>query len=1146
MRTYQAEKDYFFIKNREAFPKLPSSAVDMEQPIDEKSFIAKPGTSDYIWVYAGNTYRTVTADKKLELPLAEDMSTISWDIYKNNGQFFAQMILFVSFDRDKPHVNFERIVEDICLTLEKNLTKFNELVKKFNMERDILKDELPITEQMLMDNLNVTVIITFHDPKMITNSLQKLPEDCSIYVKTKFIEEYEKDFEFKTTRCYVLTKEKGDNLFFLEKKENGFVEMKEIKCKNLGFLRKSLGESVYKSGILPDFSQTPASNGTCPSNLQILTDFLSRQQMAASKVSPSYTILIINKGKHKIIAVNPLIPNSTPVYPIGKKQTISFSIDHCKVGEVLLVQSHPGLLEEKNLLDHKDESKRTKTISSFNFTHIPTQLAFEAETLRRQAAETWKPLIAHAWLLLVSRLWIFQTALEDESFKLSDPADPIYDCLMRANLTNFGWLQKALNITQKSPDDQVEIEKEHVTEIKRQWREVNSTMTCWKRPFRFHNPTAPVELGTAVMVLGVDPVGHATKLTRFQAMPILPDNQKILANRSVRFVIDENYRTIISSCLPEASNPPLNADTIREYLYADDQFSSNHPVTAKLTVLYSPVFIEKNGWIEKFTSEREQILHILSSDIFNGIQNFLEYSNESLPKIRKWITEILTQSTFSAVNASLLFCLNIQKGDYQCRFLVGVGNNMALAFEKGESQPITKIGAMYEIQEVAVSLSSLKKPDKLGTGGIESLTSFLNPSRIRQEVCIQIAIVEDPSVEILLIPGRILTPESFMPMPGKESKLGIRTYTPDIKSLGIIEEKDSSPIKNMLAALMARRKKLLELITDKNMISAWNKLEKLSGVTEEKSQSGRSFFPEVDFDKALARITKSFKEPTEKLLDSSSAQTFNEAEELSELNYCSDCDEFISKVNEYFEPLNLEPDSSTELDEAKEKTGSISNKLTDLESEVVTKLWQAAIHEEKDLPTFVDNDYANIVNTPEMNWNKIRNRYFLYFQGLTDSIALFVPTQTIEQPKLIEYIHGLGQFYFNTLNIANRGSEAQEILTFAHLLCLLPNEKAILKTINGKLNTFDQYYLDNLAPKFWIQLIKLLTFLYLPKADLYENPANNLEQLQFKLIELSSTSSQTTSRSSELISQSFLTSLVRVLVPSSDSSDHYGLGFYPY
>ncbi len=1149
----------------------------MEQPIDEKSFIAQPGTSDYIWVYAGNTYRTVTADKKLELPLKEDISTISWDFYKNDGHFFAQMILFVSYDRDqRQKFDFSKNVASICLALERNLTKFNELIKDPDSLQDQLKQMPSLIEQILTKNLNVTVIMTFHDPKKITNSLQTLPEDCSIYVKTKFVEDNEEEFKFETMYCYVLTNENEHKLFFLEKTiTNGQPDIieKEIECKNLGALRKMLGESIYKSGILPDLSETlfNLDGKTHRSNLKILTDFLSRDQTASSKVGLSYTTLVINKGKHKITAVNPLMPTS-PASPIENEtknsESISYSIQHYKAGEVLLVQSHPDLLNEKNLLDRleqKDEinvddnyndkendsdvdddveQKSTEEIFCFNFTNIPTKLAFEAETLRQQAAKTWQPPITQAWLLLVSRLWAFQTALEDKNFKLSDPADPMYACLMLANLTNFGYLQKALNITQKSPDDQVEIENEHVTEIKTQWLRASEaksrskksqTTTSWKKAFRFHNPEAkvPVEHGKAIRLLCVDPVGHATKLPSFQAMPIPPHNKKILESRSIRTSIDENYKNMISVCHPAASNDLLTADTIREYTYTDDQLSYNQDtiITAKLTVLYSPVFIEKDNWVgKKFASERDRILFKLSGDIFKGIEHFLQYSAESLPIIRTWITDILTNSSFSGVNASLLFCLNIKQGHYQCRFLVGVGNNMALAFEQGKSQPITKIGAMYEVDNVAVSLSSMNKPDKLSTEDL--LTTLLNPSRIRHEECIQIAFVDDPFAEILFILGRRLIPEFYSPMPQKKSKLGLRTFIPDIKSLNIIEEKNSSPIKNLVNALQARHEESLGFITNPNMISAWNKLERLLRAKEEKAPIAKPFFPSISF----SRVDHIIKEPSDSQhgSDNSGRSSYKEEEEegivnLKDLNGCADCGEFIGGVNAYIETLNSEID--TELKESKE-----NDKLTELESEMVAKLWQAAINEEKDLPYDGQNDFAGMERFPEMNWNKIREKYFFYFQGVTDSIALFVPTPTIEQPQLIEHIHGLGQFYFYWLTANGKGSEAQEILTFSHLLCLLPDEKAILKNINGKLKTFEQRYLEKQAPKFWIQLIKLLIFLYLPeKAYLSQNPVNNLEQLKAKLTEFSGSSSQTTSRSSELRSQSFLTTLSKVFEqPSSD------------
>ncbi len=1084
MRLYREDKGFFLIKQNLQFQNLPASQVNIEQPLDTKSFVEEQGTSEFIKVYAGNTYRTVKTDKPMELPLEEGISTTTWDFYKKNGDYFAQMSLFVSLNQNSKGLeNFSEIFRGISVALEARFPSvFNNIKKTPDYYKDfltnLLKQILSYYKLDFTKTLNITVVMNFYETQ---KSIKSLPDNCSIYVKDSL----EKDFVFHTNQCYVVTKNELLHLKKVSKPKEGFTKS-VIECKNFEALKKKLGKSTFTSGFIPNVPESRIGSDTSDNNnLRSIINFIPNN---------THKTFIYNLGSHMIHVFSPLKPDETiGLTPPLKKakemkyetETASCTLKYFVENETLLIETSPFFLNEN------------KEVIDFN--KIKTQLVSKAENVRQQAVSTWQPLTAQAWLLLVSRLWLFQDGLEAEKFTSLDPVGPLYTCLYQASLKNINKLLKALNNTQSSADDKVEIKEEHLLEIKQQWdtaEQENKNQINWRQAFRHKNSDVAVENGGPVRVMAMQPVDHAIKLHNFLVVPFPPNIKKVLDSRSVSFDFLNVSNAIITSCKPSMIHNSVLSDTVCEFFYQkNNNFNmytdESDRVSAKLTVVYSPIYTEHDGWAQEAEKNRELIFKALSTQIFENINIFLEYEPDYLTLIHERLGDILTQKPFNQIQASLLFCLTVKQGNSTMRFLAGIGSGVALVFPKNSS-PIIEIHAMYDSNDVPVSLDSLIKP----IGNESELLSMFLPSSIRIQKSLQLKVVKDPKAEILLLSGRDCTHKSLKPMESeKDSTLGFHSYTPDIKAF----EKDEkgNPIVETIKALQLLRKELLEIIANPQMQSAWGKIKALLEVKNDQ-------VPVEEEMRLVKSMTNAFKKLTNTtgLSDSLSSMfkkvgslVTKEDEKLTVVkeakNNRDPSNILTTKIKSVNECIYVEKfiEGCQELAESK-----TSLKLTSDEIAAVRDLWRIAVDEAKPFAKQVEEDDSSEIL---ISWQNIRKKYFSYFQGVNDSMVVIAPTVTIEPPKLFEYIDGLAQqnLYSSSPSLHHQ-EEAKEILVFAHVLCSLQDDSTILSHIRAKFESFDTHVLGEQFCDFWRQLEQYLIYVYAPKLqvnrELHMNSLNEL------------------------------------------------------
>ncbi len=1072
MRLYREDKGFFLIKQNLQFQNLPPSQVNINQPLDTNSFVEQQGTSEFIKVYAGNTYRTVKTDKPMNLPLEEGVSTTTWDFYRKNGDYLGQMSLFVSLKQNSKGIkNFSKIFTQMSARLDARFPSiFNNSIKNgSDYYKNFISNQLRDLSTTLACNiteiLNITIVMNFFAAQQ---AIKSLPENCSIYVKDS--DSLEKNFIFHTKQCYVVTKNELLHLKKDSKSTEGFTKS-VIECKNFDTLRKKLGKPTLSSGLIPNVPDSRIGFDTSSkNNLQTIINFIPTNRRMT---------VIYNSGSHKI-RVNPLKPDETKglAPPLEetkeikhKTDTVSCIVKYFVENETLLIETSPFFSSE-----NKEE---------FDFNNIKTQLISKAENMRQQATSTWQPSGAQAWLLLVSRLWVFQDGLEAKKFTHVGPIEPLYNLLHQASLNNLGKLIKALENTQTSSDDKVEIQAEHLLEIKNQWstaeRENKNQTLNWRQAFRHQNSKVAVEDGGPVRILAMQPVNHANKHSNFLAVPCTPTIKNVLDSRSVSFNFLDFSSAIVTSCQPSMIHNNVLSDTVREFFYEKNKYSGiymdqSDQVSAKLTVVYSPIYKEYDGWAQDAEENRELIFKALSTKVFESINIFSEFwwnDTDHLYCIRERLAGILTQRPFNQIQSSLLFCLTVKTGhDYNKRFLVGIGSGVAIAYPKN-SPPIIKIYAMYDFNDVPVSLDSLDKP--IGNES-ESLTQFLYPSTRIQE-SLQIAIVKDPETEILLLSGRDFTHKSLKFI--KTTKdLDLYMYAPDIKALE--QDEKQSPIDKTIADLQPLRKELLKMTADPYMQSAWVKIKSLLEVKEVKNDQ----IPLEEEPQLVKSMTNAFKKLTDTAVLSDSFSSMfkkigslvmkeEEKQMLEETKETLDTSNMLkTKIKSVNECIHFEHfiEGCRELAESK-----ISFKLTQEEINAVKGLWHIAVDEARPFSKTEEDDSSEIF----ISWANIRKIYFPYFQGVNDSMVVFSPTSAIEPPKLFEYIYGLAQQNFNSSTQHNK-EEAKEILIFAHVLCSFQNESTILPHIRAKLESFNTRTLGDQSCDFWRRLEQLLIFKYAP------------------------------------------------------------------
>lgn len=934
------------------------------------------------------------------LPLDNAIKTITYDFFKNNGDFICQVILFISAEQDQKEsrtstkMSIDSLEQHIH-TLMKPILNDYIADRRHDLELMFLNK---FTAQITGLFQSITCVLTTVKPENIKNTRISLPKNCDV-----FLEDEKVSFtalRSGTDQCYVVTK---DKLFHYKKGKPDTIVRQEIKLTQASFSKLKDNLLTLKNGHSLD--------GFFPQSLESLSlhtviNFLPPQHQPVKLVTnnnsgkSTYTTLVINQGKHVVRIIN-----SQGSFT----QIDGHIIKNLQLNDIVQIESQPGLLNiDKQEIETKE--KKYELIPAY-FKEVKENLCTQAEAMRREAYKYWEAPTAKTWLFLISRLWAFQERLE--SGELQQPEDPTYELLRKASLTHFWPLTKALQNVQTLEVNAKEISEDDLTEIKKQWQEASTneqkslplTLT-WQQAFKNQHRNAPIQIGGEVRALAVMPINHAHKIRNFTAFPI----PRVLSTQSkcVEHHFLKGQNIIILSLMPPASQTLSTLDAIREFYC----YNAYDPL-AKLTVLYSPRYIEEPGWQQDMQDVRDRILKSLAEQIFTNLDKFNSGLTEGL---RGFISTVLSRSPFKDVKANLLFCLSLPASTATHRYLIGVGNCMALTFRDNAVDDSNIIKALYDSEkDVPVLLNSLNKPDDPG--------KLISGSHIRQSESIQIVYISGTEDDILLCSGRLIGPDLLDERSvAVTSKFKFREYYLNLQKLlseNKKEIKEGELINQVTQALQKNRRKFLDIIENPNMISAWKKLE------------------------------HQLRERNPPLLDNDVSAKIKL--EVKNINSCSNVEKFI----QLFNFLKLKTDHS------------LATSLSIEESNMIRNLWQIATLEAKGLSG----------SQITLTWQQIRARYFIYFEGIKDFMAVFSPDLYFKRFSLSEHINALADQYFLPLQQAGKKEQILEIKAFNHAISSVDNDEKIYGLIYQKLKFIDQQ--GSLESGFWMDLAKVLIFMFI-------------------------------------------------------------------
>ncbi len=1064
-RNFQMKKDFFVMMTESKVDKFITS-IAMGKPLTEDIFFDSTGTSEFIRFYSSNTYRTITErpEKKSELSINQKMTTITWDFFKNNGDFLAQLITFISKDNGPLEKQFlESFKTEIGGLIEYILTSYI-LGKDDDIEKSFANNLTSFLDQLLSGqnkSINITSIFTTLRPEL---SESQLPKDCDVFLENdQFTFQ---DFRTEANKCYVI---KDDKLKFVQREHNNsiFKSEQDITCLDINKLRNTLSalNPQGKGGFFP-FNERKKI-------LQIILKFVPAQDKSkiikSQKAESAYSTVVINKGTHCIS-----LKESTSFGTWISKLVPLATIQHYRKDDIIQIESHKGLLAEEkeiSLVDQESKEKFKKDEKYFERlypTNLKSKLLAKAEEERRKIYQSWNNPQAKIWFLVISRLLFFQKRLEDSNFKPELlPEDPIYQRLREASLDSFWSFAKALEMTEIDESDV--ISKEGLEEIKDLWeKESKDQKLGWFEAFKKRYPGASLHNGKEIGVLTVVPYNYVCQMRNFSAFPISTDVTKQLKTFNYQLSRDQN--SIIFSEVPSILEPQLTLDTIREFHYVvEGNFR------AKLTVLYSPRFIEEKDWQQHMKDTCNLVLSSLAKKIFDNLYLFRE---ENEADLSAFITSVLSQGPYNEVNASILLCLTVPQSVGTRRYLVGVGNCLALSFKN--EQCTATIGARYSEKGAPILLNSLNKPD--------NPKALIPSSSIRKRESIRIIVMPDPRQKIFFIPERI-TRKFLKPNPEFKSKLNFKEYDLDIeKLLSGTEIKDQKMIDNVIKALQNKRREFLDIIENPSMISAWNKIEnwlrgqqfksvekELKELEKKKSKQDPED-SQLTISNAWNKIGdlvrglqfQSAENNPQELEEEASHQDL--AEESSQLTKFVSLRDKVDKCTTATDLIIALEDFSQQYYEVKEDQALFSQD----EGFMLGRLWSIAEIEPKGFP---DSKHSEQV---ALTWTQVRGKYFLYFQGVKDLIAIANPSSSIGcRVELFQHVNAFAEQAFYPLQFAGKKQEALEIQTFKQIICAIGNDNhKIYNVLYQKLNFLDSNSLNILLDLdlsgFWADLVTLL------------------------------------------------------------------------
>lgn len=1003
------------------------ASTAMGTPFTEDAFFDSPGTSEFIRFYSSNTYRTITErpEKKSELSINQKMTTITWDFFKNNGDFIAQLITFISIDSHDPLTkgfleNFKTKIDGLMeYILILYISKKNDDIHKIFAENI----NFLLSEQNT--SISISCIFTMLRPELIES---QLPKDCDVFLENNQFS-FE-DLRSQAKKCYVITTD--NKLKLVIRPNKGLISTQEIKCPRI----KELKNALLTLNL-------PTEEGFFPGNkrqqvLQNILKFVPAEDKSkiikSQKGESAYSTLVLTNGKHHITFKESTGPGSWITKPISLA-----TIQHYQKDDIIQIGSRDGLLLEEKKITLVDEKsieefkKDEKYFVRLYPTHLKSKLLAKAEEERIRIYQSWTQSTTKLWLSVISRLLVFQNRLQNPNFKPElQPEDPIYQRLREASLESFWSFTKALEMTEIDESDV--IPEKGLEEIKTLWAgESKEQKLGWFEAFKKRYPDVPLHNGEEIGVVTVMPHNHICKTRSFSALPISTDVTKLL--KTFNYQLSRGQDSVIFCKVPSILTAQLTLDTIREFHYM-----RGGKFHAKLTVLFSPRYTEEEGWQQHMKNTCDLVLSSLAKKIFDYLHLF---TAETEGDLRPFIASVLSQSPYNEVKASLLLCMTVPYFSGTKRYLIGIGNCLALTFKDEQCQAV--IGARYAATGGPVLLNSLNKPD--------NPKALIPSSSVRKRESVQVVVITDSKKDVFLISGRAIAPGFLKQNPEFKSQLNFREYDLNIDALlRDTEVKDQKMVDYVLKALQNNRRKFLDLIENPLMISAWKKIEDLLRGQQFKSVKEK-----------LENLKKpeSNQEPMDgdgedEEVEDSQLSNFYSAADL--VNKCDTAFDFIEELKDFSKQYYMMANEDQRL-------------LTKDESSMVQSLWSMAVIEAQGFPDSKETEPV------QLTWPQVRGKYFPYFQGVKDLIAIANPSSSIGcHVGLFQHINALAEQAFYPLQSAGKKQEALEVQTFKQIICAIGNDNnKIYHVLYQKLKFFDSNnFLGFDLSGFWGDLMTLL------------------------------------------------------------------------
>lgn len=871
-----------------------------------------------------------------------------------------------------------------------------------------------------------------------------LPE--SIFYSTYDIEDHRYSFKPITENCLILTPSKiyvfvptEEDLLFLktipeQDNQKFYSNFRDLKPND--FIQREAKERV--SGVIVGYLDSRLENVTINKTLLCIP-------WGNRIFSPTKDRLdsISTKAQTSIIKEN--LPDA--IFRIFRCDTVKL------------------LSEDK--LDNKSEDKIERSQL-----RSPFYVLDQVEESRRQLERIWESKAVAPWRPWVSRLLPFQQALEGKMIDPEVPLGPTYQLLQKLNLLDLisqdpKLRDKAIWILRRAFKnvqlrESIELKDEDIQEIQSQLSKLpqkSRSRVTWPELFRTCHPDAHYFVPRYVVEFQTNFKEHAKKMRHFQNIPL----DRELSDKTKGRLVDWTGSAAVMTHIQEEGSSTL--DTLREFCYFNR--SGPLPIEISLKVILSPVYSEKVN-LRTMKENEELLLKKLCQEVFAGRAQWMGST-------RDFFERLLISAPFNQFDGSIILCITYKKFNQQQakakpedkqevkqenkevfeRLLVSVGNCGAYteSEDKEKGQDLYLFGSKYEPNYQPVTLKSLGKMDP-GASAWDILT---NPRANRHHEAINIKVLHDPEIKLLMFSGTVPDKSQIIIRTDGVSPVHkLVTLTPYIPPS--IDSFDK-----LQDHLKSTRSNFLDLISHRNIKSAWRKIE--SSLTKELKAS----IPAENANLFHWRGA---------LLSSRDAAFFN----------------LLKKINELLRTIILRDSEFKNIDK-------IGEDLTEDEIGVVTRLFDYAAEDVVRIRA-EDSDVADDEKAPRKksgavevddeeeidgeveeqkqeqeqpeqdvgSWGWIQSKYFMFFRAgevVIDSIAIAdCPSQRIQNPTVPEWSLSLADNYTKKLAsridnhsaderfVKERRAALYEIQVFVRLLCLT-QPKHRVDVIADKFNGLD-------------------------------------------------------------------------------------------